>query len=76
LLDIEGYEAAALKGARSMIEAGREHLGLIVEMHPFLWTHTGTSREEFVALLRELRLSPRPLSGQRDLWAENGQILL
>jgi len=76
LLDIEGFEVSALRGAQRVIEAGRGYLGIIVEMHPFLWECTGTSRAEFEDLLNELRLRPRALSGQREVWAENGQVLL
>lgn len=76
LLDIEGFEVAALRGARRIIDAGRGYLGIVVEMHPFLWECTGTSRAEFEQLLNELRLNPRALSGQRDLWAENGQVVM
>lgn len=76
LLDIEGYEVAALNGARQTIESGRGRLGIVVEMHPFIWTSAGTSREEFAALLNELHLRPRALSNQTDLWSENGQVLL
>jgi len=74
LIDIEGYEVAALRGALGTLANGR--VKMIVEMHPFLWSDSGTSRHEFVSLLEELRLRPRPLSGQADLWRENGQVLL
>ena len=74
LIDIEGYEVAALCGARHTIASCRPRL--VVEMHPFLWNSAGTSAEEFRRLLDELQLVPKPLSGQNDLWAENGQVLL
>jgi hypothetical protein len=45
-------------------------------MHPLLWQSAGTSREEFDTLLDSHRLHPHPLSGQGDLWSENGQIVL
>lgn len=76
LLDIEGFEVAALRGAQRVIDAGRGCMGIVVEMHPFLWECTGTSRAEFERLLDDLRLKPRALSGQRDLWAENGQVVM
>lgn len=76
LIDIEGYEVAALKGARQTVASGRGKLGIVVEMHPFLWNSAGTSKEEFSSLLADYTLKARALSGQQDLWAENGQIAL
>lgn len=74
LIDIEGYEVAALRGARQTLANG--DVKIVAEMHPFLWQSAGTSREEFMRLLEELRLRPCALSGQSDLWTENGQIVL
>jgi FkbM family methyltransferase len=37
LIDIEGFEFAALSGARRLIARRRLALGLVVEMHPDLW---------------------------------------
>jgi FkbM family methyltransferase len=76
LIDIEGYEVAALKGAGKTIEAGHGKLSIVVEMHPFLWDSAGTSKEEFASLFALYGLKARALSGQKDLWAENGQIAL
>ena len=74
LIDIEGYEVAALRGALRTL--ANTKVKMIVEFHPFLWSESGTSRHEFIRLLEELELRPRALSGQRDLWRENGQVLL
>jgi len=74
LIDIEGYEVAALRGALRTLAIGTTKF--IVEFHPSLWGESGTSRHEFIRLLEELRLRPRALSGQSDLWRENGQVLL
>lgn len=74
LIDIEGYEVAALRGARRTILAAKPKI--VVEMHPLLWDSAGTSREQFAHLLATYRLDAVPLSGQVDLWAENGQVLL
>lgn len=75
-LDIEGYEVAALEGGRRTIEEQRGRLGLVVEMHPFLWGSAGTSRERFEALLGELRLRARSLDGHADPFAQNGVAVL
>lgn len=74
LIDIEGYEVAALHGARRLLAAGTTRF--IVEFHPSLWGESGASRYEFIRMLEQLHLRPRPLSGQTDVWRENGQVLL
>ncbi|MBV9958417.1 MAG: FkbM family methyltransferase [Acidobacteria bacterium] len=76
IMDIEGYEAAALEGARETIRKGRGRLGLIVEMHPTLWEMAGTSREKIETLLAELSLRPTGLTGQADPLADYGIVHL
>jgi FkbM family methyltransferase len=76
VMDIEGYEVAALSGARETIHAARQRLGIIVEMHPTLWALAGTSRVNFEILLDELSLKPIPLTGQTDPFAEYGIVSL
>jgi FkbM family methyltransferase len=76
VMDIEGYEVAALDGGRKTIKAGRPHLGIVVEMHPSLWPLSGTSRSQFEVLLKDLRLRAVPLTGQFDPLAENGVAYL
>lgn len=75
-LDIEGYEGAALAGARDTIASRGVKLGLIVEMHPSLWPLSGTSRRELEALFAELHVVPRGLTGQRDPLQESGVVAL
>jgi FkbM family methyltransferase len=74
LIDIEGYEVAALRGAKQTILTSGSRI--MVEMHPLLWESAGTCREEFAELLAEHRLAAVALSGQADVWAENGQVVL
>ncbi len=76
VMDIEGYEVAALKGGRATIRAGRGRIGLVVETHPALWEMSGTSRREFEALLAELGLSAMALTGQNDPIGERGIVRL
>jgi FkbM family methyltransferase len=76
IMDIEGYEAAALEGARETIRKGHGRLGLIVEMHPTLWEMAGTSREKIETLLAELSLMPTGLTGQADPLADYGIVHL
>lgn len=74
LVDIEGFEVAALRGGRDTISRGRGHMQIVVEMHPGLWRSAGTSRDEVATLLRDLGLRPIPLTGQRDPLAEYGVV--
>jgi FkbM family methyltransferase len=76
LIDIEGYEIAALRGARRLIEARRHDLTVVVEMHPNVWGQSGTNRTEAEQLLRQLRLRPVPLTGQADPLADYGIVHL
>jgi FkbM family methyltransferase len=76
VMDIEGYEVAALGAARRTIHRGRGRLGLVVEMHPALWKLSGTSRSKMEDTLTDLCLHPIGLGGQADPLAENGMVLL
>lgn len=76
VMDIEGFEVEALQGARATLAAGADRIGIVVEMHPHLWELSGTSRAGMEAVLTELRLVARPLSGQRDPLAEPGVAAL
>jgi FkbM family methyltransferase len=75
-LDIEGYEVAALFGARETIKASGGQLSLLVEMHPSLWLESGTSREELESLISDLSLELVPLTGQVDPLADYGIVRL
>jgi len=74
LIDIEGFEFEALRGAASTLLA--KPVIIVVEMHPNVWSSSNTTREGAEQLLRELRLRPVALSGQRDPLDEHGQVSL
>jgi FkbM family methyltransferase len=74
-LDIEGFEGAALEGARKTIELGRGKLGIIVEMHPSIWPGP-SGAERMNTLLASLGLEPVGLTGQSDPLAEYGVVRL
>ena len=76
IIDIEGFEIAALRGARRLIAKRRANLGLIVEMHPDLWDSAATPRADVDALFAELRLRPKPLTAQRKPLTERGIVHL
>lgn len=75
-LDIEGFEMAALAGARELIKGCGADLNLVVEMHPDVWDSAATTRAGAEALLAELGLTPVPLTGQRDPLGEHGIVHL
>jgi FkbM family methyltransferase len=76
LIDIEGFEIAALAGARRLIESRGEDLTIIVEMHPEAWSSANTSRVQAESLLSELGLNVTPLMGQMDPLDEHASVLL
>jgi FkbM family methyltransferase len=75
-IDIEGFEIAALSGARRLLAARRPSMGIVVEMHPDSWEVAGTTRADAESLLRELGLRAEPLSGQADVFANYGHVWL
>ena len=75
VMDIEGWEIAALRGARSILE-GQPFPIFIVELHQDTWEWSGHSRQDLETLLREYKLSVKPLSGQDDPLAQYGRVLL
>jgi FkbM family methyltransferase len=76
LIDIEGFEFAALRGAVHTIDRSRNKLGLVVEMHPDVWPSAKTTRADAEQFLSDMGLSVVPLDGQRDPLAEHGLVLL
>lgn len=74
IIDIEGYELQALRGARDLI-ARCPALQIIVEIHPNLWP-LGQVSASLESFLRENRLTAQPLSGQTNPFGEHGSISL
>ena len=75
-IDIEGFEIAALAGARRLIKERGEALNVVVEMHPDAWASADTTRARAESLLGELNLRAVPLTGQRDPLGEHGLVQL
>ncbi len=75
-IDIEGFELAALSGARRLIKSRGEKLGIIVEMHPGYWASTGMSVDDAKSLLDELNLHAHPLTGQSNALNDYGLVAL
>jgi hypothetical protein len=76
VMDVEGCEVAALRGAAELVRLGRDHLGIVAEMHPNLWEPAGESRAAMEQLLTDLELRPVALTGQRDALGEHGMVRL
>ena len=72
VMDIEGWEIAALEGARALLARTR----FIVELHPDAWQWSGHTRADLERVLDSAGLEARPLSGQRDPLGEHGQVVL
>jgi FkbM family methyltransferase len=75
-IDIEGFEIAALSGARELIQSHRGELGIVVEMHPNVWNSANTTRARAEGLLADLRLRAVPLTGQTDCLSDYGLVHL
>jgi FkbM family methyltransferase len=76
LIDIEGFEIAALEGARDIVHARGRDLGIVVEMHPGAWASAGTSRAHAESVLYELGRRTVALTGQSDPLADHGLVSL
>jgi FkbM family methyltransferase len=76
LFDIEGFEIQALLGARNLIKRRWGKIGIVVEMHPGVWTSAQTTKELADDVLKDLRLRPIPLTGQREPLEEHGLVYL
>jgi FkbM family methyltransferase len=76
LMDIEGFEFAALSGAARTMEKCRGNVGLVVEMHPDAWSSAGTTKASASRYLSDMGLHAVPLTGQRDALAEYGLVHL
>jgi len=75
-MDIEGFEIAALEGARTLIKTRGRDTKIVVEMHPDVWDSANTTRAGAEALLDEFDLCAVPLTGQSDPLGEHGLVYL
>jgi FkbM family methyltransferase len=76
LMDVEGFEVAALAGGRETIRGVCDRGGAVVEMHPTAWPLADTCRSELTELLNDLGVTPIPLTGQADPLGEHGLVFL
>ena len=71
-IDVEGWELAALRGARRTIAARRGALALFVELHPSIWPSLGITRAEIEDELELQGLTVQPLVPGADAWMMEG----
>lgn len=72
VMDVEGWEIAALAGARALLDT----TPFVVELHPDAWQWSGHARTDLESLLAAHDLEAVALSGQRDPLGEHGQAVI
>ncbi len=75
MMDIEGFEIAAIKGAKELLTSGTDVVA-VIELHPNAWESTGYSVNDLRMLIEEYGLKAVPLTNQRDPLMEYGHIAL
>ena len=76
VVDVEGHEAAVLRGARGILASRAGRVRIVAEMHPSLWLGAGEGRGAMARTLADLGLTAVPLQGQRDPLGEYGIVAL
>ena len=71
-MDVEGWEIAALRGARQVLT----HAQVAVEMHPSAWEWSGHTRHDFERLLTDYGLRAVGLNSQADVFEDYGHAHL
>ncbi len=72
LMDVEGWEISALRGAWSVLRQS----GVAVELHPSAWPWSGHSRADLEQLLDTYALDAVPLTDQKDVLGDYGHVHL
>ena len=63
-IDVEGFEQQVLQGAQTILtEERRRPRAILVEVHPFAWTDTGTTSASFLGLLDEMGFRVEDMEG-------------
>lgn len=71
-IDVEGWELAALRGARETIRRAGANLWLFVELHPSRWPALNITRQDVLEELDRLGLEIVPLTPGCDPWTVEG----
>jgi FkbM family methyltransferase len=75
VVDVEGFEADVLRGARRTLRRGSVR-AIVAEFHPSVWTTRAGAPDGMRELLEDLHLAAAPLADQSDLFAQHGPVLL
>lgn len=76
MIDIEGFEIGALRGAKTLIRSRHGRIGIVLEMHPDTWHVAGHTVADMEQILAELELMAIPLTGQADPIRDYGIVSL
>ena len=74
-VDTEGWELRVLQGAAGIF-CKNHSVRFIVEMHPYAWQSAGYDACTFRKYCAEHCLRVEPLSGQKDVFGEYGQVIV
>lgn len=74
-VDTEGWELQVLRGAENLLSTRRE-IRYLVEMHPYAWHTAGYDENIFKEFCARHSLKIEPLSGQRNVFSEYGQVVI
>lgn len=74
IMDIEGWEVAAILGGQEMLRS--ISVTLLVEFHGKATEWSGHSMKQMEAILSDLSFKVTPVSGQKDVWTDHGMVLL
>jgi FkbM family methyltransferase len=72
VMDIEGWEIAALQGGRALLAT----TPFVMELHPNAWQWSGHTRADLEAIIAGEQLTVVPLSGQAHPLDDYGQVVL
>lgn len=73
-IDVEGFEFHVLRGGLRSLLADAPFV--VVEFHPMLWAETGVTQSSIEELLDRADYKCTPITGQRDVYQEYGNVLL
>ena len=74
-VDTEGWELRVLQGSTGVFR-NNPRVRFIVEMHPYAWQSAGYDASAFRSYCVEHCLRIEPLSGQKDVLGEYGQVIV
>jgi FkbM family methyltransferase len=73
-IDVEGFEYHVLRGSLQTLLSAAPFV--VVEFHPMLWAEIGVTRSGMEEFLDRVQYNCTPITGQRDVYHEYGNVLL